>query len=840
MLVIQVLLTAPFLENDPFLPRIRIVLLFWLCYVPHFVNAQTATITGVVLDDENRPLKQVNIQGQGVGTYSDTTGFYTLQITSHKETTISFTHLGYRPVTLDNLVLSTDEIFEFGPVLTSVAIPIDGVTVLPSDKKNAENLNSISAKLTRKIPGANAGVENILKLLPGTSSSNELSTQYSVRGGNYDENLIYINGIEVYRPFLVRSGQQEGLSIINPAMVSNIRFSAGGFQAKYGDKLASVLDIQYKLPSSFETRFDVSLLGASATIESVSKNHRFSSISGIRYRNNGLLVNSQQTKTNFKPTFIDFQTYNTFRFSSSFHVDFLGHAALNDYRNEPLSRQTNFGTLSNPQLLAVQYKGDETNRYNTLLGGLKATYYLNGRTTLKFVASAYKTVEEEHSNISAAYRLGQVNPIDGDGTPQNLDAVQDVGFQLSQAQNRFDAVVMSVGHKGSHGKGDKKLDWGLVYNHEVIQDRLHEYQLTDSTSVSVSSPLPELTHNPSGSTPASLSESSERRWAENSISNNRLSAYVQFGNRPKFKKADVYYNIGIRSQLWSIGGKAVTHGTQLVVSPRIQLAIKPHWQKDMLFRLASGLYQQPPFYRELRGPTGTVHSDVKAQKSYQIVLGHEYFLLMFERPFTFIGEVYFKHLWHINPYSLNDVRIRYTARNNAKARAYGAELRLNGAFVPGTESWLTIGFLRALENIEERGYIDRPTDRRFKLGILFQDYIPQYPNFKMYLNLVYNTGMPGGSPQNADPYLYQNRLRDYKRADLGISHIFVGENRTYPKNHWLHFFKELTSGIEIFNLFNNQNSITNTWIRDVARNTNYAVPNFMTPRVFNVRLTMRL
>ncbi|MBT8299891.1 MAG: TonB-dependent receptor, partial [Maribacter sp.] len=320
---------------------------------------------------------------------------------------------------------------------------------------------------------------------------------------------------------------------------------------------------------------------------------------------------------------------------------------------------------------------------------------------------------------------------------------------------------------------------------------------------------------------------------------NRFSAYTQFSEHKTYTRSDIYYNLGIRMQYWQVNGQGIEKTAQTIFSPRAQFAIKPKWKKDMLFRASLGIYQQPPFYRELRDETGTIRPDVKAQKSVHYVLGNEYSFLLWERPFTLISEVYYKNLTNVNPYTLDDVRIRYLATNNATAYVYGAEVRLNGGFVPGTDSWVSLGYLKTEENRNNRGYISRPTDQRLKLGILFQDYVPDIPNLKMYLNLVYNTGVPGGSPSYADPYLFQNRLKDYKRADLGISHIFVDADKSYPENHWLHKFNELSVGFEVFNLFNNQNSITNTWVRDVESKNEFAIPNYMTTRVLNLRLKMR-
>ncbi|WP_338039491.1 hypothetical protein [Maribacter litopenaei] len=306
------------------------------------------------------------------------------------------------------------------------------------------------------------------------------------------------------------------------------------------------------------------------------------------------------------------------------------------------------------------------------------------------------------------------------------------------------------------------------------------------------------------------------------------------------KFGNLYYNIGIRAHHWIVSGRNVEKVSHTILSPRAQIALKPNWKKDILFRLSTGLYQQPPFYRELRDSTGKINPNVKAQKSFHAVASNEYSFLLWERPFSLTSEAYYKKLTQVNSYTLEDVRIRYSANNNAEAYVYGAEVRLNGAFVPGTESWISLGYMETKENRNNQGYISRPTDQRFKMGILFQDYIPNIPDLKMYLNLVYNTGVPGGSPSYADPYIFQNRLRDYKRADLGISYIFADKNKTFDKDHWLNAFKNLSVGFEIFNMFNNQNSITNTWVRDIDSKNEYAVPNYLTSRVLNLRLQMRL
>ena len=819
-------------------PRVLFIVIFFCFAIA--IRGQTATITGIVLDEQNMPLQDVHVTSGPFGTFSDESGFYLLQVSSDKKISITFSHLGHKSVIIEEIILNTNETFAFNPLMKTDVIQVDGVVVTPTGERNLEGIVSFSPKTALEIPGANAGVENVLKLLPGVSSNNELSTQYAVRGGNYDENLVYINDIEVYRPFLIRQGQQEGLSFVNSSMVQDLQFSSGGFQSRYGDKMSSVLDISYKNPSVFSLYAEGSLLGIGATMETLSKNKSFSSVTGIRYRDNSLLLGSQQTVANFNPRFVDFQTYFTYRFSPDFHLSFLGNISLNDYRNEPITRQTNFGTINNPMAFTVFYEGNERNRYTTELGALKADYFVNENITLKFITSLYHTTEEEYSDVLAQYELGEVNTDLGGNSLGEVTSSRGVGSQFNRARNDLDALIFNLEHKGKYDKNGKSLEWGLRYAYEDFRDRIRESEFIDSTGFSIRPPRPEFSNNQPLEPFTAPLVPFEGISAENEVQTHRLMSYLQFSQLKKWGENDLYYNLGIRAQWWTVGGPDLTSSTQFIVSPRFQLALKPNWEKDMLFRLAGGIYQQPPFYREFRDQNGQVQPDVKAQRSYQIVLGHEYSFNLWNRAFKLTSELYYKDLDRVNPYTLEDVRIRYAANNNAVAFAYGADFRLNGAFVPGTESWVSLGYLRTEENINNRGYISRPTDQRLHVGVLFQDYIPTIPKLRMYLNMVYNTGLPGGSPSYADPYEFQNRLRDYKRADLGISHIFVDAENRYPEGHWLYQFKELVVGFEIYNLFNNQNAITNTWVRDVDSKQQFAVPNFMTSRVLNIKFNLRI
>ncbi|WP_350290857.1 TonB-dependent receptor [uncultured Croceitalea sp.] len=837
MLAIQLPLNIPFSENNVL--SLAKSLLFAFLFISSVAISQTATISGIVLDENNNPISDVNITCKNAGTTTNANGTYILQIIADVENTITFSHIGHKNIILQKIILTTNETFEFNPVMSTGAIQIAEIIVSPSGTKNVEGIVTIPPDLVRKIPGANAGVENVLKLLPGVSFNNELSTQYNVRGGNFDENLVYVNGIEVYRPFLIRSAQQEGLSFVNSNLVENLKFSAGGFQAKYGDKLSSVLDINYKKPTSFSLQVSGSLLGANTTLETVSKDNNFTSLTGFRYRDNSIFVNSQQTQTNVNPTFIDAQSYLTYRFSDRFRLNFLGNFAINNYKNKPLNRQTNFGTIAEPRALLVFYEGQESNRYQTEFGALKADFVLNEKTKLDFTASVYHTVEEEFSDIIARYELGDVDTDLGGENLGEATNSRGIGAQQNRARNILDALILNIAHGGNFKKEKSSLEWGVKFTHEDFRDQLRESEFIDSAGFFIRPSEPRFINNQPSEPFEEDIVSFESARATNFVKTNRISGFLQYSDQKTWGNNKIYYNLGLRAQHYTINPEESSSNNQFIFSPRAQFAIKPDWQKDMLFRLAIGSYQQPPFYRELRAVNGQVNANVEAQKSQHYVLGNEYSFNFSNRPFTLISEVYYKNLTNVNTYTIEDVRLRYAANNNAEAFAYGFDFRLNGAFVPGAESWLSLGYLRTEENINNRGYISRPTDQRFKFGLLFQDYMPTIPNLKLYLNIVYNTGVPGGSPNNADPYQFQNRLRDYRRADLGISYIFADTENTHPKSHWLHKFKEFSMGFEIFNLFNNQNSITNTWVRDADTQRQFAVPNFLTSRILNLKFNLR-
>ncbi|MCX6184968.1 MAG: TonB-dependent receptor plug domain-containing protein [Flavobacterium sp.] len=815
-------------------------LLFLLFFCCQLSFAQNARIKGVILSENGEAISEVNVTAADKSTKSNGNGFYQLVVPANKKIQVIFTHVTLKKYTV-SLELKPNEDYEFNPQLSDKAESLGEVTVTAGNRKRIQGITVIDPEVIRKIPGANAGIENIIKTLPGVNSNNELSTQYSVRGGNYDENLVYVNEVEIYRPFLIRSGQQEGLSFTNTDLVQNVDFSAGGFQAKYGDKLSSVLDITYRKPSRFGLATEMSYLGGSLAVDAVSKNKKWSGLAGIRYRDNSLLVNSQETSTNFRPTFADVQTNINFTPSAKWQFSFLGNVAQNKYNYQPLLRQTNFGTLSDPIALLIFYEGQEKDKYETYFGALKTTFNASDNFTLKLIGSAYHTLEQEYFDIDAAYALGEIDSNIGSETFGDVTYSRAIGSQLNHARNDLDALIVNAEVKGFHDIKKHQIEWGFKYTREDIRDRIIEWEVIDSAGFSLNPRDLDIPSNNQPYTPyiGPLVPFNNVR-AKNFININRFSGYAQWSLKSKLGSSEVSYNAGVRMHQWQVTGAPTAGITQTVVSPRAQFAIKPDWNRDMIFRVSGGYYYQPPFYRELRDSLGVVLPNVKAQKSIHFVISNDYSFKMWNRPFKMVTEAYYKSLTDVNPYTLENVRIRYAASNTAVAFAQGLDVRLNGEFVPGTESWLSFGYLKTEENIDNRGYISRPTDQRLKFGILFQDYMPNIPSLKVYLNIVYNTGLPGGSPSYADPYQYQNRLRDYRRADVGFSYVFTEKNKDRREGHWLRKFTDLAVGFEIFNMFNNQNTITNTWVRDVYTKSQYAVPNYLTTRVFNLKLSVRL
>jgi hypothetical protein len=809
--------------------------LLLLLIFPSLVFAQkTAIIKGTITNKFNTPIEGVAISYLSEGTTTDTNGNYSFKIPMRKTVTVVFSHVSYKTIT-KKFTSRGKKTIHFSPTFKFKSQELETV-VLKNTRKEAEGITKIATNKVKNILGANAGVENILMTLPGVSNNNELSTQYNVRGGNFDENLVYVNGIEVYRPFLIRSGQQEGLSFINPHMVQNINFSAGGFQAKYGDKLSSVLDITYRKPTKFGAKIDLSLLGGSFAIEDTFLKNKLSAIVGVRYRDNSLFVNSKQVEVNFRPTFTDVQSFLSYKVNNKLTFNFLSNFSLNNYNYKPLTRKTRFGTLANPLELIVYYQGQEQDKFKTLFGAFSTDYKVNDNLRITGTVSSFNTQEEEYFDIAASYHLGEVDSNIGSENFGEVAFSQGIGSQINHARNDLDALINNIQIKATLKDGDNEWRAGVKYQTENIKDRIREWEVIDSLGFSVRPPHHTINNQPYQPYTGPIEPFKNVR-AENEVDINRFSSFLQFSRKTVWNNHEIWMNIGVRAHSWKVTTAVESSKNQFTFSPRAQFAIKPDWNKDMLFRISGGWYSQPPFYKELRDFNGQVHPNLKAQKSIHLVAGNDYSFTMWERPFKLTTELYYKNLTDVNSYSVDNVRVRYRADNVTNAYAYGLDVRLNGEFVPGNDSWVSFGYLKTEENINNQGYIARPTDQRLKFGVLFQDYVPNIPDLKAYLNIVYNTGLPGGAPAYSNVYEYQSRLNDYKRADVGISYIFTDASKKHSTG-FLRNFKELTAGLELFNLFDIRNSITNTWVRDAYSKRQYGIPNYMTGRVLNFKINM--
>ena len=808
--------------------------LILFCLVPFCFFSQDAIITGLILDEENFPIKDVNIQFDNKGSISDVDGYYKIEVESGKNINIVFTHINHKKLQI-TVNLSKNEILEFNPVLSTNFEQISEVILNTTRREDLKSIQNIPPEKLRDIKGVQPGIENILKTLPGVSINNEMSTQYSVRGGNFDENLVYVNGIEIYRPFLIRSGQQEGLSFVNSEMTDDIKFSSGGFEAKYGDKMSSVLDIKYKSPDSNQYRINTSFLGGSFTSENVSKDKNISNILGLRYRDNSLLVNSKETNSNFKPSFFDLQNHLRLSINPRLSISTLTNFSLNRYNFKPLNRQTNFGTLDDPLALIIFYDGEEKDRYATFFNSISVDYKPNQRDTYTINSSFYNTTEKEYFDILAQYNLAEVNTNIGSEDLGEVEFSQGIGSQLNHARNDLNAQIFNIESKLKLIRKKNEFNFSFKFTKEDINDRIVEWEVIDSAGYLIDPPfITNISEQPYEANEGPIVPFQNiRSTIDTSIE--RIQFYSQWESESYINNNKIYYNLGVRAHNWSLNSSeelSIDTKSKTVISPRFQIGYVPSWNSKMIFNLKYGIYYQPPFYKELRNFSGEINPSLKAQKSTHYVLSNEYTFDLWNRPFRLNSELYYKDLDDINTYTIDNVRIRYVANNNAFGYAYGLDLRLNGEFVKGTESWFSFGYLKTEENINDRGYISRPTDQRLKFGVLFQDYVPNMPNLKMFINLIYNTGLPGGSPSYADPYEYQNRLPDYKRADIGIMYFIKNAEKLFR-------VEEFSIGMEIFNMFDIQNTITNTWVRDVYSKRQYSIPNYLSPRIFNLNMDIK-
>jgi len=795
--------------------------------------AQESQISGRVVNEKNQGIADVHIEFLDGGTTSDAQGNFKINLPSDKKIVISFLHLSYE--TKNFLVrLKKGEQRKMTVTLIKHQVNIGKVIIKSRSKKEKEGGIKLGKLNVIVTPGAQGGVENLIKTLPSASGFDGMSSQYLVRGGNFDENQVYINGIEVYRPMLIRSGQQEGLSFVNSDMVENLFFYPGGFAAEKGDKLSSVLDITYKKPKNNSTSITAGMLGGSITNE-FHKN-KFTSLIGIRYRDNSLLVNSKDVQVDYHPTFVDAQSLLRYDFNKKLSLEFLGNISINLYNYRPIVKVASFGSYQDAKVLVVDYEGQEKDNYRTYFSALKTTYKPDDKTRLNVITSIYNTQEEEYFDILGQYNIGEPNSdltSDDFGNPENL---QSLGSEINHARNDLDALIGKIS-LNILKKINKKnqIELGIEYAFEDIKDRINEWQVIDSAGFSLYPPNRFHIEEPYDVDTAPI----EAYQTVKGLNHALIQRGIAFGLwRSNFKigKNRAWTNIGIRGQVYQMQNLQNNQArTGYIISPRLLIGFKSNKKSE--YRFATGLYQQPPFYKEFRNQQGALNIDVKPQKSFTVSLANDRYFDMWQRPFKLTNEIYYKKMWDVNPYTLENVRIRYFANNNATAFAYGFESRLNGEFIAGIESWFSFALMKTMENIDHKGNIYRPTDQRYKFAMLFQDYVPRMPNMRMYLNMTYNGGIPTGSPSYADPYKFQFRTDDFFRTDIGMFYILT-DKKNKPK--WMNHFKYLSIGVEILNMFDAQNSVSNMWIRDIYTKRNYRVKNYLTGRLFNIKLRIKL
>ena len=823
------------------------------------VAQNTATLKGKLMNADNNPVEgaSIAIVGSNKGVISDENGQYVLKIPANQEVMVGISFIGYRSIK-EKFKLSAGEVFTYDVGLKRSATNI-GEFELNEEKNRGGTMVKIKPNLASGFMSSSGSFEAILKTLPGVSSNNELSSQYNVRGGNYDENLIYVNDIEIFRPFLIRSGQQEGLSFINSDMVESIEFSAGGFDAKYGDKMSSVLDIQYKEPDDFGGSVTLSLQGAFLNFGGSSKNHRFTYLNGFRYKTNRYVLQSLDTDGDYQPSFYDFQSYLTYDISEKWEIGFLGNVARNKYKFIPATRETEFGTINEALQLTVYFDGQEVDQYQTYFGALTNTFKPKENIELKFITSAYLDLEDEKYDIEGGYRIDE---LERDLSKDNFGDVKfnrGVGTYLNHARNQLDATVFNVEHKGKFIHKNHITYWGTKYQHEYIKDKISEWGIIDSTGYLTPHPSDSVGYTNPSAQPIQLLELNEVLKSNILLSSNRYSAYIQRDWKWERDTVKYSFSLGTRGNYWDLN-------KEFLFSPRASFAIQPNWKRDFLFRLSGGVYYQPPFYREMRFFDGSINKDIKSQKSYQVVLGADRNFKAWGRPFKLVGELYYKKMENVIPYELENVRIRYYAKNNAKAYAAGADFKVNGEFVKGVESWFSISVMKTEEDLKddfyydyyngegekivpgftantvavdsvriEPGYIPRPTDQRVNFSLYFQDYIPKLPSFKMHIALYYGMGLPFGPNNTHDRYKQTFRMPDYRRVDLGFSFHLKSEKKEFKGNSPLKHLKNVWISAEVFNLLQINNVISYLWVEDVT-GRNYAVPNYLTSRQLNVKL----
>lgn len=785
-----------------------------------------AYLKGLVTDESGRPMAEVSVTESGAnnGTTTDVQGRYRLTVPSEQRVNIRVSALGYEREFF-NVRIADGDSLERPVVLYLMVNQLTEIEIKDEQIRHEAGTIELNTEKVQELPSTIGGIEGLLKILVG--SNNELTSQYTVRGGNFDENLVYVNDFEIYRPFLVRSGQQEGLSFVNSDLVSGVNFSVGGFAARYGDKMSSVLDVTYKRPRSFGGSVMLSFLGAQGHLEGTSANQKFSYLIGARQKSNQYLLQSQPTKGQYNPSFTDIQTLLNYRISDKWEAEVIANYARNSFKFQPEEQVAAFGYVNKVYRLRTFFEGQESDRFDSYFGGLSLSYRPNSKLKLKLIGSAFQTNETETFDIYGEYGLYEVESDLGKTTLGQDKISLGTGLIHDYARNYLTANVARIAHKGSYSAGSHFFEWGLEGNFVQVDDQLLEWQRRDSAGFSV--PFDTAVIN-----------MAEHFSAKNKLDYSRFSAFVQ-DNILLSRKVDMTLNIGLRINYSLLND-------ELILSPRLQYAFKPNWEKDVVFRIATGLYAQPPFYRELRDFDGKLHTDVKAQKSYHAAAGLDYnFKMWGDRPFKLTAEVYYKQLWDLIPYEYDDVRIRYFPDHTARGYAYGGEVRLFGDLVKNAESWVSVGFLKTEHQIFDEAsgtygpFIPRPTDQRLNFGIFFSDYLPRNDNFKMYLNLMYATGLPFSPPgKSLDPIYKQLRIPDYIRADIGFSALLLDGKRRQKRAHSLfNGFESIWISAEVFNLLGIENTLSYQWIQDFSSDRIFAVPNRLTNRLINLKLACR-
>ena len=818
-------------------------------------NLPKATVYGKVTDEKGQPLEWVNVVVPDllVGVSTNARGYYELPLLSDTTLTIHFSFIGFEQKHV-TVKLRSGEKKKLDVMLKSPVINLPDVVI--SDRGvEASSLTRLDAKQATLIPTMGGGVETLIKTLPGVVSNNEMSSQYRVRGGNFDENLIYVNGIEIYRPFLVGTGQQEGLSFVNSQLVSNIEFSAGGFAAEYGDKMSSVLDVTYKTPRETAGSLTLSLLGAEAHVEGATKNEKFSYLVGARYKNTALALGMMDTKGDYRPNFTDAQGLFNYKFNEKWDLSFLGYYSKNRYMLIPENAKINTGTIDIPIQINVFFDGQEIDDYTTGLGALTLSYKPNKDLNLRWIASAFSTFESETFDIQEQYFFGIRNTSFGSEDFGEVIENHEVGTLIKHARNGFYAQVYNLDHKGLYAKDNRLLKWGLRFQHQDIDDVVDEWQIFDSAGYT-------LPHVPDiiGGYPDVLPEIGMdfSHKAHNLLSINNLDGFVQNSWTVPYKdKGEFVITGGLRANYWGYNKK-------VYVSPRAGIAYKPENEKnETVYRLSGGVYNQTPFYREIRNRDGSLFKYAKAQQSYQIVAGNDFKFRAFNRPFILTSEAYFKWYTHVIPYDIDNVRIRYYADQSARAYAAGLDFKLNGEFVKGIDSWMSLSLMQTKEDIRgdyllvgvngdtlpfyhhndadvadtvALGWHYRPSHQLINFSLFFQDYIPGFPTWRVNMTLTFGMGLPIND-NNSDFYSTSGRYPAYRRVDIGFSKQLISEASSFSKGNPLRYVRNMFVSVDVFNLLDIPNVISYNWVKYID-NRYYGAPNYLTPRYINVKLVM--